>query len=190
MQRDSLVFAAATVFLMQAGSAGASQAPAAPHSAMACSFQPPTPILLPHAYSGQTLERQSENQVIEKAQLNNGLRIEILQSACADFLTTEFTLIIPRGRNPQPDQNGWIELARTTIAGLKTHKPPSEYAELNEFLGRAPGLRPHNGVLGVCKDGSDARPGECSWESLGGFVFSVKRTERGTRVSITQYLSG
>jgi hypothetical protein len=88
------------------------------------------------------------------------------------------------------DQNGWIELARTTIAGLTTHKPAAEYKDLNDFLSRAHSLRSRNDVLAACKDGSDARPGECSWESLGGFVFSVRRTGRGTRVSVTQYVSG
>jgi hypothetical protein len=198
MRRYLLLFAAAAIFFAQAGIAGtsdvavalAAHSPTPERSAGTCSFQPPAPVLLPNSYSGQTLERQSENRVTEKAQLHNGLRIEIRQSACVDFLTTEFTLIVPRDRNLQLDQNGWIELARTTIAGLKTLKPADEDTDLNDFLSHAEGLRPHNGIVAVCKDGSDARPGECSWDSLGGFVFSVKRTEHCTRISVTKYLSG
>lgn len=192
------LIATTTAFFAQAAIAGTSHvatvfadhSPALKHSANTCSFQPPVPVLLPNGYPGQTLEWQSENRVTEKAQLQNGLRIEIRQSACADFLTTEFTLIVPGEQDLQLDQDGRIRLARTTIAGLKMRKRADEYADLNDFLGQASGLGPHNDIVAACKDGSQARPGECSWDSLGGFVFSVKRTVHGARISVTKYLSG
>jgi hypothetical protein len=126
----------------------------------------------------------------EKAQLHNGLHIEIRQSTCVDFLVTEFILIVPRDQHPQPDQDGWIELARTTIASLKTLKPASEYTEVNNFLKHAHDLRPRDGSRSVCRDESEAPPGECSWESLGGFIFSVTHTGQATRISVTEYVSG
>lgn len=198
MRRYLLLFAAATTLFVQSSVAGTTHAavtlnahaPPSLQPTSACTFQPPTPVFSPNTYPGQTFERQAGNQVTEKAQLPNGLRIEVRQRACVDFLTTEFTLLVPHDQGLHLDQNGWIELARTTIAGLTTHKPAAEYKDLNDFLSRAHSLRSRNDVLAACKDGSDARPGECSWESLGGFVFSVRRTGRGTRVSVTQYVSG
>lgn len=189
MQRYSMLFAMVSAFFMQAGIAGTSQATPSPQPANACSFQPPTPVLSAHAYSGQSLERQSDNRMTEKARLPNGLRIDIRQSACADVLTTEFILRVPEDRRLQLGQDGWIRLAQTTIAELKTHKPAGEYKELDDFLRRAQGQRSRDGTIAACRDGSDARPGECTWESLGGFVFSVKRAKRGTRVLVTQYVS-
>lgn len=197
MYAYSLLLVATTAFFMQAGVSGVAQAPVdleahAPtslRSATSCAFQAPAPILLPTSYPGQTLERQNGNRVTETAALDKDLRIEIRQSACVDFLTTEFTLI-SSDQSLQLDHDGWIELARTILAGLKTRKPAGEYAAMLDFLKRARGLRPQDGILGSCRDGSVARPGECSWESLGGFVFSTKRTEHGARISVTQYLSG
>lgn len=188
MRRYLLLVAAATSLFVQSSIAGTkyvpvtldAHAPPSQQPANACTFQPPTPALSPNIYPGQTLERQAGNQMIEKAQLHNGLRIEVQQSACVDFLTTEFTLLVPRDQGLQLDQNGWIELARTTIAGLKTHKPAAEYKDLNNFLSRAHTLHSRNGLVAACKDGSDARPGECSWESLGGFVGSGANRGIGT----------
>jgi hypothetical protein len=199
MQRYLLLFAT-FAFYVHAGVAGArnlavpgsgdAHPPTSVASADACSFQPPRPVLLPNSYPGQTLERQSDNGMTEKAQLNNGLRIEIRQSTCVDFLVTDFVLIIPCEQGRQRDRNAQLRLARSTIAGLKTRIPTGGFAELLDFLRRAPGLRLRDGSLGLCRDGSNAQPGECSWESMGGFVFSVKRSARGTRISVSQYLSG
>jgi hypothetical protein len=157
---------------------------------VACDFQPPEPVLLAHAYAGHVLAQRSGNRLMEKAQLPDGLRIEIQQSTCVDFLTTEFILVFPHNQGPQPESNDWIDIARNTIASLKTRRPAGEYAQLNDFLKRAHALRPRNGTRSSCRDGSDAAPGECTWESLGGFVFSVTRTGQDTRVSVTEYLSG
>lgn len=155
-----------------------------------CSFQSPSPVLQPNAYTGQTLTRQSQNRTKEKAQLRSDLRIEIHQSACVDFLTTEFILIVPRDQRRESDQDGWIDFARAEIANLKTRRPAGEFEGLNDFLKRAHGLRQRDGIRSVCRDGSAAAAGECSWESLGGFIFSVTRTPQATRVSVTEYVSG
>jgi hypothetical protein len=173
-------------FLMQESIAGMPQG----DESAACAFQPPTPVLLPHAYVGQVMARQSENRMIEKAQLPEGMRIEIRQSACVDFLTSEFILIFPRKQGPQQDSNAWIDIARSMIANLKTRRPAGEYTQMNDFLKRAHELRPRNGTRSLCRDGSEAAAGECTWESSGGFVFSVTRSGQGTRVSVTEYLSG
>lgn len=188
MYRFFFLFVAMMALLIQESIAGTGT-PLTDDTA-ACTFQAPTPVLRPHAYAGQVLTRQSENRSMEKAQLPDGLRIEIRQSACVDFLATEFILIFPRRQGPQPDANTWIDLARGTIANLKTRKPAAEYTQLNDFLKRAHNLRPRDGIRSACRDGSEAAPGECTWESSGGFVFSVKRTGQDTRVSVTEYLSG
>lgn len=187
--RRYLLVLAATVFFAQAGIATtsdvavnpAAHSPTPQRSANTCSFQPPARVLLPNSYLGQTVERQGRNRLTEKAQLHNGLRIEIRQSACVDFLTTEFTIIVPHNRNLQQDQSGWVMLARTTIAGLKTGKQADEYTDLNDFLSHAQGFRPHDGIVAICNDGSDAPPGECSWDSLGGFG---DLNDTGTQVGV------
>lgn len=174
---------AGLVGIVFAAAAGAAQAEDG------CEFQPPSPVLAPHAYPGQTMARQSGNRLTETARLPGGLRIEIRQSACADFVTTEFTLLVPGAQGRPASREGWIELARAAIAGLKMRRPLSEYSELNDFLGRAkrPGL--DESSVGACRDGSKARPGECSWESQGGFRWSAQRSARGMRLSAMQYLS-
>jgi hypothetical protein len=188
MYRFFFLFAVMTAPLMQESIAATGTAPNG--DTAACNFQPPKPVLLPHAYAGQVLAQGSGNRLMEKVQLPDGPRIEIQQSACVDFVTTEFIMIFPRKQGPQPDSSDWIDIARGTIAHLKKRRPAAEYTQLNDFLKRAHALRSYKGSRSLCRDGSDAAPGECTWESSGGFVFSVKRTGQDTRVSVTEYLSG
>src|ERR1700712_1534309 len=73
-------------------------------AANACDFRPPTPILLPHAYASQAVKRKPDNEITETAQLANGLRIEISQSACVDIFTTEYALIVPLKQGASENQ--------------------------------------------------------------------------------------
>ncbi|MDB5769330.1 MAG: hypothetical protein JWQ61_4144 [Collimonas fungivorans] len=60
---------------------------------------------------------------------------------------------------------------------------------MNSFLLRANTIAPRGGTRSICKDNSAAEAGECSWESLGGFLFEVKHGQSETRVSVTEYTS-
>ena len=159
-------------------------------AADACDFRPPTPILLPHAYAGQTVKRKPENEITETAQLANGLRIEISQSACVDILTTEYALIVPLEQGASESQIALIELLRKTIRGLKKRTSARQLAELNDFLRHANDVPLRDGTRSICRDGSTAWSGECSWGSTGGYVLSVKPVGRSTRISVIEYVSG
>jgi hypothetical protein len=159
-------------------------------AANTCDFRPPTPILLPHVYAGQTVRRKPVNEITETAQLPNGLRIEINQSACVDIFTTEYALIVPFKQGTSENQSALIELLRKTIPGLKRRLSAPPLAELNDFLKDANNVPLRDGTRSVCRDGSTAPSGECSWESTGGYVLSVKPVGRSTRISVIQYVSG
>lgn len=152
-----------------------------------CEFQPPTPILQAHAYAGQTVTRRSDNRLQESGQVDPGLRVEIGQSACADFLTTEFVFV---ASGAQRDDAGWIAFARSALARLKTRASAREAAALATFLRRAPTLPLRDGSRSACRDGSSAAAGQCTWDSQGGFVLSIRRGARTTRVRLTDYRSG
>jgi hypothetical protein len=73
---------------------------------------------------------------------------------------------------------------------LKRRRSAPQLAEINEFLKHANKVLLRDGTHSVCKDGSTAWPGECSWESMGGYVLSVKPAGRSTRISVIEYASG
>src|SRR5438874_6744285 len=125
-------------------------------AANTCDFRPPTPILLPHAYAGQTVKRKPVNEITETAQLPNGLRIEISQSACVDIVTTEYALIVPLKQGTSENQSALIELLRKTIHGLKRRPSAPPLAELNDFLKDANNVPLRDGTRSVCRDGSAA----------------------------------
>lgn len=159
-------------------------------AADACDFRPPTPILSQHAYSGQTVQRKPDNEMTETAKLPNGQGIEISQSACVEILTTEYALIVPLAQGAAENQPALIELLRKTIPGLKRRASAPQLAELNDFLKHANEVPLRDGTRSVCRDGSIARSGECSWESTGGYVLSVKPVGRSTRIAVIEYVSG
>jgi hypothetical protein len=159
-------------------------------AANTCDFRPPTPILLPNVYAGQTVKRKPVNEITETAQLPNGLRIEISQSACVYIFTTEYALIVPLKQETPENQSALIELLRKTIPGLTMRPSAPPLAELNDFLKDANNVPLRDGTRSVCRDGSTAPSGECSWESKGGYVLSVKPVGRSTRISVIQYVSG
>ncbi|WP_426112773.1 hypothetical protein [Massilia sp. PWRC2] len=158
--------------------------------AATCDFRAPTPILLPHAYAGQTLHRKPLNGMAETAQLPDGSQIEISQSACVDVITTAFALMVPLEQGTAENHSALVELLRQTILALKTRPSAPPLAELDVFLGHSNSVPLHDGTRSMCRDGSKAPSGECAWESTGGYVLSVKPVGRSMRVSVIQYVSG
>ena len=126
----------------------------------------------------------------ETAHLPHGIAIEIRQGACVDIVTTEYALRVPMARGAAQKQEVLIALLRTTMAALKTRTPPAELAELDSFLEHAYDVPVRDGSRAICNDGSSAPAGECSWESTGGYILSVKPVGRSTRVAVIKYFSG
>jgi hypothetical protein len=153
-----------------------------------CSLMAPAPVLQPGAYPGQTLDKQNSHMSMETARPQRGLRVDIRQDGCEDFITTRFTLTVARGKEGERTEDEWIDFARAEIARLKTSEP-RRFREMDAFLARAHGIRPRNGERAICRDGSAAAPGACSWDSLGGYIFSVSRGRSATTISVTEYVS-
>jgi hypothetical protein len=153
-----------------------------------CSFMAPDPVLRPKAYPGQTLDKRSSHASLETVRPRPGLRIDIRQDGCEDFITTEFTLTVARGQERERTEDEWIAFARAEIAGLKTSEP-RRFRELDVFLAKAHRIKPRNGERALCRDGSAGDAGACSWDSLGGYIFSVKRGRAATTISVIEYLS-
>jgi hypothetical protein len=157
-------------------------------SSNGCDLQPPSPILAPHAYARQTVTRKINNEMRETATLENGVRLEILQSQCVDITSVELIFSLPADGLPGAQERS-IELARGAIRRLQTRDSVKQFANLDDFLQRSHALAADHGVRAACNDGSIARPGECSWESLGGFVVSTKRQGKHMRVAVIGYTS-
>jgi hypothetical protein len=153
-----------------------------------CSLMAPDPVLQARAYPAQTLDKRSRHTSVESASPHPGLRIDIRQDGCEDFVTTRFTLSVARGREPERSEAEWIAFSRAEIAGLKTREP-KRFSDLDAFLAKAHRIAPRDGERALCRDGSAADAGTCSWDSLGGYAVSVKRGRKATTISITEYVS-
>lgn len=153
-----------------------------------CSLMVPGPVLQPNANPGQTLGKRSKHASMETVRPRPGLRVDIRQDACEDFVTTRFTLTVARGREDNRTEDEWIDFARAEIAKLKTSEP-RRLKELDAFLAGAHLLAPREGERAVCRDGSAGEAGVCSWDSLGGYILSIQRGRAATTISVTEYVS-
>jgi hypothetical protein len=167
-----------SVLLQAAGSALADE----------CSFQAPQALLQPNAYSHYAFRPGSENRSVESAELRDGLRIEIARSQCVDFLVREISLIVP-ARVAGPNDTARLAFARTEIGRLRRQSPDDNFSELERFLVEARHIAPRKGSRSACKDHSKADAGACSWESMGGFIFKVGKSQGKVRISVTEYVS-
>jgi hypothetical protein len=153
-----------------------------------CPLMAPDPVLQPKAYRVQTLDKRDRHSSLESASPHPGLRIDIRQDGCEDFVTTRFTLSVARGREPERSEDEWIAFARAEIAGLKTREP-QRFRDLDAFLAKARRIAPRKGERALCRDGSAADAASCSWDSLGGYSVSVKRGRSTTTISVMEYVS-
>jgi hypothetical protein len=154
-----------------------------------CSFLPPEALLQPNAYSHYAFKPDTDNRAVESADLRDGLHIEISSSQCADFVIREISLIVP-ARRAGPDDKAWLSFARTEIGRLKRTSTAGDFSELQRFLIEARHIAPRYGTRSACKDHSKAPAGLCSWESMGGFIFDVRKSKGKLRISATEYVSG
>jgi hypothetical protein len=161
----------------------------AAHARDDCSLRVPGPVLRPGAYPAQTLVRQDDHVSRESAVLRPGLRIEIRQDACEDFVTARFTLTASGAQAVTRTDEEWIDFARAELARLKLKDSPQRLAELDAFLGKARGIAARGGERTLCRDGTTPGSGTCSWDSLGGYTVTVKRRRGATTVSVTEALS-
>lgn len=167
----------------------APEAARAEDKASDCDFQPPQAMLQSTAYAGYAFTRAPENNATERARIRDNLGVEVKTSQCADSIVRTITFIVPSAGNLQRDHRYWLELARTELAALKHKEAVTEDNDLTQFLLRADAIAPHAGARSACKDGSAADAGECSWDSMGGYIFEVKRSGATIRVSVTEYSS-
>jgi hypothetical protein len=174
------------IFLLTLFSTGAARAGGADNG---CEFQPPQAMLQSTAYAGYTFTRAPANNATERAQIRDKLGVEVATSQCADSIVRTFTFIVPSAGNVQRDERYWLELARTELAALKLKQAGSNENGLTQFLVRARDIAPRAGTRSTCKDGSSADAGECSWDSMGGYIFEVKKAGTTIRVSVTEYSS-
>lgn len=155
-----------------------------------CTFNPPQALLNSKAYSNYSFTRKANNEAVETAVARHGVGIEVLQSRCEDFLVTEIAFIVRNGQFAEPDENFWLNFAQIEIGRLKRTRSAGDLRDLRQFLVQSSEIRPRNGTRSKCKDASIAEAGQCSWESLGGFIFRVNKDGSNVRVSATEYLSG
>jgi hypothetical protein len=153
-----------------------------------CSLMAPASVLRPQAYPRQTLYQRSKHSSMETVSPHAGLRVEIRQDGCEDFITTRFTLIVARGRERERTEQEWIDFARAEIGALKT-RDPQRFKDLDAFLARAHRIAPRKGVRAICRDGSAADAGECSWDSFGGYMISIGHDRDATTILVTEYVS-
>jgi hypothetical protein len=151
-----------------------------------CSFQMPAPLLQTQRLPGYTLARQRDNEMRETATLRDGVGLSVHQGGCADFVTIEYVFSVPARPGLPRDRDALIDLARREIGRINAGDSADRKTELDTFLQRA-----HSGANSACRDGSAAPPGDCSWESGGGFSLAIKQ-ERGkrTRITVLRYISG
>lgn len=155
-----------------------------------CDFNPPQAVLQPKAYADYTFTRQSLGRATETARVRDNLRVEISLSQCADIIVSEITFIVPPTHARKFDESYWLDFAQTEIGMLKLNPLAGDYRELQQFLARARNIAPHDNKRSICKDNSVAEAGQCTWESMGGFIFQVKKTGSKIRISATEYTSG
>jgi hypothetical protein len=154
-----------------------------------CSFQPPRALLQASAYPHYAFKPDTDNRAVESAELRDGLRIEISHHQCVDILSREISLIVPAPAAERND-DAWLAFARTEIGRLKRQDRSDDFSELQRFLTEAGHIAPQNGTRSACKDHSKAPAGECTWESMGGFIFKVSKSKGKVRISATEYTSG
>lgn len=154
----------------------------------ACSLKVPGPVLPAKAYPGQTLSKPDDNTFTETARLRPGLHLTIRQDGCADYVTTRFTLTVERAQEPDRSDEAWIDFARAELGKLPAREP-GRYRTLDAFLIKARRTPPQDGERIICRDGSQAVAGLCSWDSLGGDVVSVKRGRAATTITVIDYVS-
>lgn len=175
-------------------------APASPAAAQAagepadaaqspCDLRPPQPLLVPRSYARQTLVRKANNELSETADLGNGVRLQLLQSACVDIASTEIIFLVPDSGAQSASRARSIAFARKTLPQLKTSLGKEALSALDDFLKRSSALPSEHGVRAECNDGSTADPGECSWDSTGGYVLSIKHIGKNTRIAVIKYVS-
>jgi hypothetical protein len=154
-----------------------------------CAFIPPQAVLQPKAYSSYTFTRKAQNRAIETAKVRDNLHVEILLSQCADIIVREITFIVPRVAAGEQSEKYWLQFAQAEIGRLKRNASAGDDRDMQQFLVLALNIGPRHGTRSRCKDGSMAEAGECSWDSMGGFIFKVKKDGSKVKVSVTEYSS-
>ena len=152
-----------------------------------CSFAAPTGLLKPQAYRAYAFTPAPGNQAVESADIAKDVRLEIRHSQCVDFLVTKYTFKVKSNLIAAGAQSASRDFAIKALTDLKLRDAAFAPTDLLSFLKKT---KASSGIISACKDGSNAPPGECSWDSLGGYIFEVKPQKESTTISLTEYISG
>jgi hypothetical protein len=150
-----------------------------------CSFSAPTGLLQPQAYNSYAYRPALDNEAFESAYITKDMHLEIHHSQCVDFVVQEFVFTLNAPLDVSP-----LDFAIKQIENIKLSESERRPTELLAFLkGRA--KKSFVGKkISACRDGSSAPPGECPWDSLGGYTFEVKRDKKRITIVVTEYISG
>jgi hypothetical protein len=154
-----------------------------------CAFNPPQAVLQPKAYSNYTFTRKAQNRAIESATVRDNLHVEISLDQCVDIIVREITFIVPLKEGGEQSEQYWLQFAQAEIGRLKRNASDRDDRDMQQFLVLALNIGSRHGTRSSCKDGSMAEAGVCSWESMGGFIFEVKKDGSSVKVSVTEYSS-
>ena len=156
----------------------------------ACTFAPPGPMLDASLYSGYAFTRHDASQSLETGMLRDGVRLDIARSQCEDFIVLDVIVTLSDPAIIQRNEADWGAYALAVVRHLGRVPDAPPTADLQVFLAGIRDIGPHGGTRAVCADGSTAEPDACTWESGGGFVFSVTRTGATVRVFARRYIGG
>ncbi len=157
-----------------------------------CSFAAPTGLLQARAYSAYAFQPSANNVAVELADISKDVKLEIRHSQCVDVVATKFTFKVKSSLPAIGTESLAVAFAMNEVSNLKladsTRKPDGLLAFLQnqQKKGAAQPIR----NFSACKDGATAPPGECSWDSLGGYIFEIKPQKEQTIISVTEYTSG
>lgn len=155
-----------------------------------CSFLPPTGLLQAKAYRAYGFQPGSNNEATESADIAKDVHLDIQHSRCADFIVTKFNFRVTRISIVAGSANTSLGFAIRELANLKLIDTTRATSDLLAFLKIVHAKNASGRIFSACKDGSTAPPGECSWDSLGGYIFEVKPQKDSTTISATEYTSG
>jgi hypothetical protein len=154
-----------------------------------CSLSAPDAILLEGAYTNHSFTRVPYHGAIERADIGNGVSLEVRLSSCEDSVYERLSFEI-EDRSKQYDVARSLRLARSMLTSLKVNDDGAAIVKgIQVFLSKAKARDVRNGRISVCRDGSVQDKDGCSWSSGGGYVFEVTKRQGGATIVVSRDVS-
>lgn len=171
--------------------AAAGEEPAPQDSAIECEFVAPHALLVADAYADYRFTPRPNNMTVETATLGKGVRLELRQSACVDSVDQEFIITVAKPAHAASDVKFWAQFASKVLLQMKTVPDAAgDVQPLRDFLAQAASIKPHQGQIVLCRNGTPAPDGECGWASGGEFLLEIKRAGADIVIDVAQGRSG